>query len=55
MTSSPSFTSASIVKNMIGLAPGVTTTWSGVVLMPFHLATSATIASRSGAMPVAAV
>jgi hypothetical protein len=40
---------------MIGLAPGVTTTWSAVVSIPFQRFTSATIASRSGAIPVAAV
>jgi hypothetical protein len=40
---------------MIGFAPGVTTTWSGDAVIPFQRFTSATIASRSGRIPVAAV
>jgi hypothetical protein len=40
---------------MIGFAPGVTITWSGVAAIPFQRATSATMASRRGRMPVAAV
>jgi hypothetical protein len=40
---------------MIGLAPGVTTTRSGVVSIPFQRRTSAAIASRNGSMPAAAV
>jgi hypothetical protein len=40
---------------MIGFAPGVTITCSGVASMPLCRRTSAAIASRSGAIPVAAV
>jgi hypothetical protein len=48
-TSSPSSHSARIVKNMIGLAPGVSTTWSGVVLIrPVRSKKSATAVRRSG-------
>ena len=53
MTSSPSSTSASMVKKMIGLPPGTITTSSGLTLMPRELETSAAMASRNSGNPAA--
>ena len=53
MTSSPSPINAMIVKNMIGLAPGVTTTSSGETAMPRVSPTCLAIASRSSGSPAA--
>ena len=51
MTSSPGATRARIVKNMIGLAPGVTTTSSGVTGTPRVSAMCLAMASRTSASP----
>ena len=51
MTSSPRFASAMITKNMIGLAPGVTTTSSGDTGMPRVFSMCWAIASRSSGRP----
>jgi hypothetical protein len=51
MTSSPASTRASIAKNMMGLAPGVTTTRSAATSKPLRAVASAAIASRSAGRP----
>ena len=51
MTSSPRPASAMIVKNMIGFAPGVTTTWSGETDTPRVSLMCLAIASRSSGKP----
>ena len=50
-TSSPRLTSAMIVKNMIGFAPGVTTTSSGVTGVPRVAVMCRAIAARSSGSP----
>ena len=50
-TSSPRFVSAMITKNMMGLAPGVTTTSSGATGTPRVFSMCSAITSRSSGSP----